>query len=398
MKILIIYFHKYALASRFFNDKISSPSNLLFLMSQRKIAVVLFNLGGPSGPETIRPFLVNFFMDPNIIPWPKPLRFFLAHFIAWSRSKGAARDSYGEMGGSSPILENTLAQQNALQESLKDLGDVRVYTCMRYWHPMAESVVPQVQAFNPDELMLVSLYPQMSSTTFWSSLTTWQSVARALGYTKKPSVLCCYPTEDGFIGASTRLVREAIERCRQATGKLPRVLFSAHSLPVSVINKGDPYQHQCEMTVQAILARLNIPELDYVTCYQSKVGPSKWLGPQTEDEIRRAGHDKVPLIIYPHAFVCEHVETIVELGIEYKEVAHEEHVPYYDVVPTVGTAPEFITGLDRQIRQKLGQQGIFSEKADGACLCPGQFSWCCQRRAQAENILNKPVAGKCCQA
>ena len=354
----------------------------------KKIAVVLFNLGGPTGPEAIRPFLFNFFMDPNIIPWPKPLRFLLANFIAILRSRGPAKAAYGEMGGASPLLENTIAQQKALQAKLAHLGDVRVYTCMRYWHPMADSIAPQVQAFNPEELFLVSLYPQMSSTTFWSSLQIWQKICNAIGYTKAPAVICCYPTDPGFIKASAELVRAQIDKAQAATGRLPRVLFSAHSLPVKVIKDGDPYQAQCEMTVQAILKELNIPNLDAVVSYQSKVGPQEWLGPQTEAEIKRAGHDKVPLIIYPHAFVSEHVETIVELGIEYRHVAEHAGVPYYAVVSTVGTHDTFITGLSKQIESRLGQTGLFSERPDGKILCPKNFQWCCQRRSCSENIFS----------
>ena len=315
---------------------------------KKKIAVVLFNLGGPTGKETIRPFLLNFFMDRNILPFPKPLRYLLANMIAWRRSRREASDSYGEMGGGSPLLENTLAQQEAVLRELDHLGDVRVYTCMRYWHPMADSVVPQVQAFNPDHLVLVSLYPQMSSTTFWSSLQTWQEAARACGYAKQAAVICCYPTLSGFIDASVERIKASIAKCTEQTGRLPRLLLSAHSLPVSVIKKGDPYEAQCHMTARAIVDGLNIPGLDVVTCYQSKIGPQNWLGPQTEDEIKRAGKEKMPVIVYPHAFVSEHVETIVELGIEYREVAHHAGVPFYDVVETVGTDPRF--ALERQDR------------------------------------------------
>lgn len=359
---------------------------------QKKIAVVLFNLGGPTGPKTIYPFLYNFFMDQNIIPWPKPLRFFLANFIALLRSNGPAKEAYGEMGGASPLLENTIAQADALKEKLKDLGEVRMYTCMRYWHPMADSVVPQVQAFNPDELVLVSLYPQMSSTTFWSSLTTWQYWANKFGYKKAPTVIECYPTEPGFIAASAENVRKEIDKCVAETGRKPRVLFSAHSLPLSVIKNGDPYEYQCQRTAQAIIEKLNIADLDTRISYQSKVGPQKWLGPQTEDEIHVAGNDKVPLIIYPHAFVSEHVETIVELGVEYREVAEHSGVPYYSVVPTVGTHPEFIGGLAAQIKKRLGQSGLFSDNEKGSVICPENFIWCCQRRAKSEALFDGVLA------
>lgn len=359
---------------------------------KKKIAIVLFNLGGPTGKKTIRPFLLNFFMDKNILPFPKPFRFALANLIAFRRSRREASDSYGEMGDASPLLENTLAQARAMQQKLDHLGDVRVYTCMRYWHPMADSIVPQVQAFAPDHLVLASLYPQMSSTTFWSSLQAWQESARRFGYTKKPAVICCYPTLSGFIDASVEKIKTAIATCVEKTGTLPRLLLSAHSLPVSVIKKGDPYEAQCTMTAQAIIAGLNMPELDVVKCYQSKVGPQKWLGPQTEDEIKRAGKDNVPMIVYPHAFVSEHVETIVELGIEYREVAEHEHVPYYDVVETVGTHPLFIESLTGLIKKYMTQTGLFSDAPDGSSICPPDAQWCCQRRAAREKIMDM----ECC--
>jgi ferrochelatase len=157
-----------------------------------------------------------------------------------------------------------------------------------------------------------------------------------------------------------------------------------------LVAKGDPYDAQCSMTVEAILKELNMTGLDVVKSYQSKVGPQKWLGPQTEDEIERAGHDKVPLIIYPHAFVSEHVETIVELGVEYREVAEHAGVPYYDVVKTVGTHPKFIDGLAAQITRRMGSTGIFSDAPDGASICPPEAKWCCQRRMATER-------GGCCK-
>lgn len=360
---------------------------------KKKIAIVVFNLGGPTGKKTIQPFLLNFFMDKNILPFPKPFRLALANFIAFRRSRHEASTSYGEMNDQSPLLENTLSQARAIQNELDHLGDVRVYTCMRYWHPMADSVAPQVQAFNPDHLMLVSLYPQLSSTTFWSSLQVWQETVKKIGYTKEPSVLCCYPTEPGFIAASVDNIRTEIEKCQAATGRLPRLLLSAHSLPLSVIQKGDPYEVQCNMTAQMIIRELNIPDMDVVISYQSKVGPQKWLGPQTEDEIKRAGADTVPLIVYPHAFVSEHVETIVELGVEYRHVAEHAGVPYYGVVPTVGTQPKFICGLTSLIKKYLTRPGIYSEAMDGLPICPPEFNWCCQRRAKAEKLF-EPLG--CC--
>jgi len=375
-----------------------------------RLAVVLFNLGGPTSKEAIYPFLVNFFMDPNIIKLPYPLRFALSRLIAWKRSRGEALEAYGEMGGSSPLLENTLAQEEAIQAALVDKLDVskatiKTFTCMRYWHPMAESVVPMVQAFKPTRVVLVSLYPQFSTTTFWSSLEQWHKYTDEFGLNVPTTTLCCYPKQDGFIAASTELMAEKIRIAEKEIGCKPRVLFSAHSLPESIIRQGDSYAAQCQQTVDAVVDKLasdhDLTDLDVVTCYQSKVGPQKWLGPQTEDEIERAGEEKTPIIIYPHAFVSEHVETIVELGVEYREVAEHAGVPYYDVVPTVGTHATFVDGLADEIIARRHNDKIEAAQDDGSPVCPCGSYRCCQRYAPKKwggQELGKTSckAGACC--
>ena len=356
--------------------------------ASKKVAVILFNLGGPTGPDTIAPFLKRFFLDRNIIHLPYPLRWLLASLISFFRSRGEAREVYGEMGGSSPLLENTEAQRRAIEDELKkrlpDNTDLRTWTCMQYWHPMAESIAPQVQAFQPDQVVLLSLYPQFSTTTFRSSLQAWEAVSKKIGFHPQTSVICCYPEEAGFIAASAEKVKEKISLCQAETGRDPRVLFSAHSLPESYIKAGDPYVWQCENTVKAIADKAGLDKNSYRVCYQSKVGPQKWVGPQTEDEIERAGEDGVPIIVYPHAFVSEHVETIVELGIEYREVAEEAGAPWYDVVETVGTHPSFISGLSDQIMHALERStGVKPGHPDGHRICPKAYGDCCQKTFKA---------------
>lgn len=358
----------------------------------KKIAVVLFNLGGPEGADTIKPFLFNFFSDPNIISFPQPFRWMFAKAISIHRSKKEAGKAYGEMGGRSPLLENTIAQQKALEEQLrKTLGkniEVRTYTCMRYWHPMADSIAPQVQDFNPDQIILLSLYPQFSTTTFWSSLEQWHKSANKIGLTTKSTAICCYPELDGFIKASVENIKTTYQQCKAETGRAPRILFSAHSLPLKIIKNGDPYEWQCRQTVDAILKKLGLKNPDYAICYQSKIGCQKWLGPQTVDEIKRAGKDGVPIIIYPHAFVSEHVETIVELGIEYAEIAKRVGVPWYGIVPTVGTHSAFIKGLSTMVKKYIGsRKKIVSGTETGKCTCPKKFTRCCQRCY--DELLNK---------
>lgn len=345
-----------------------------------KTAVVLFNLGGPDAPDAIRPFLFNLFYDPSIIGLPTPLRFLLANLIARRREK-PAREIYGLIGGRSPLLENTRAQAAALDAVLNadgadGAGEVRSFIAMRYWHPMSTETAAAVKEFAPDLVVLLPLYPQWSTTTSASSLRVWQEAAAVVGLKAETRVVCCYPTEPGFVAAQAGLVRAAYaEAARHGT---PRVLFSAHGLPKRVVAGGDPYQWQCERTAAAIADVLDISALDWVNCYQSRVGPLEWIGPSTDAEIRRAGQDKVPVLVVPIAFVSEHSETLVEIEIEYRHLAEREGVPYFARVPTVGTEPAFIGGLARLVRQSMDCDRFMCSQTKGR-LCPTGFSGCPQR-------------------
>ena len=248
-----------------------------------KIAIVLFNLGGPDSPEAVQPFLKNLFSDPAIISLPSFLRLPLASFIS-SRRAPKAKKIYDQIGGSSPILGQTEAQARALEEALGTEHEWRGYVCMRYWHPMTEAVVRSVKRFAPDRIVLLPLYPQFSTTTTDSSVKAWKAAAAAAKLVVPTQTVCCYPDEPGFIAASVDLLKQGLAE----TGTRPtRVLFSAHGLPEKVIKAGDPYQAQVERTAKAIADRIG--GLDWSVCYQSRVGPLKWIGPPTDGEIRRAG-------------------------------------------------------------------------------------------------------------
>jgi protoporphyrin/coproporphyrin ferrochelatase len=345
-----------------------------------KTAVVLFSLGGPDSEEAIRPYLKNFFMDKNIIRAPWPVRMVVSSLIAGKRSKKEAGTSYGLLGGKSPLLENTQAQATAIESALKKAApdrDWKTFTVMRYWHPRAADVAAQVRGWSPDRIMLVPLYPQYSTTTTRSSLRDWDKSCRKTGLNLPTTVLCCYPFEAGFIDSSARLVRAAYQQAlEKAAGKLPRVLFSAHGLPEKVIADGDPYQWQCEESARRIAAATGIENLDWQICYQSRVGPLKWIGPSTEEALEKAAEDQVPVIVYPHAFVSEHVETLVEIEMEYRHFAQERGVPGFTRVPTVSVAEEFINGLARQVIDKSQMTGIVSH--EGRRICPSGFRRCCQ--------------------
>jgi protoporphyrin/coproporphyrin ferrochelatase len=318
-----------------------------------KIAIILFNLGGPDSPEAIQPFLRNLFSDPAILRLPALLRGPLASFIA-SRRATKARDIYARIGGSSPILGQTEAQARALEEALGSEHEWRGYVCMRYWHPMTDAVVRSVKRFQPDRIVLLPLYPQFSTTTTDSSIKIWRSAAVAAKLKVPTQAVCCYPDEEGFIVASIELLKQGLLEA----GNLPRrVLFSAHGLPERVIKAGDPYQVQVERTAQAIADRMGGLD-DWSVCYQSRVGPLKWIGPSTDAEIARAGRDGKAVVLYPLSFVSEHSETLVELDIDYRHLAEKNAVPTYVRVPTVGTHPAFIAGLAGRVRAVLAEPQV----------------------------------------
>lgn len=342
-----------------------------------KRAVILFNLGGPDSQKAIRPFLYNFFTDPNIIRLSQPLRSLIAWSIARSRSKKEARTSYALLGNKSPLLENSNAQARALEAALnaENKGNYRVFTCMRYWHPMADEVSRDVQNWSADEIILLPLYPQFSTTTTRSSFGAWKRACAKIGLDKPTSSICCYPFNEGFISASVENIRTVYEQARKnGHGKI-RVLFSAHGLPQDVIDDGDPYQWQCEEGAKKIAEQLNLP--DWQVCYQSRVGPKKWIGPSTEEALEKCAKDGVCALVYPHAFTQEHVETLVEIEIEYREKAHALGVPGFIRAATVSTHPDFIEGLKHAVLS--APRGVSSDEKHR--LCPEGFRRCCMQEA-----------------
>jgi protoporphyrin/coproporphyrin ferrochelatase len=317
-----------------------------------KRAVVLFNLGAPDRIEAVAPFLFNLFNDSAVIRLPGVLRWPIAKQIARVRAR-TARGIYERLGGGSPLLANTEAQARALEARL-DAG-YRVFIAMRYWHPFAGKTARAVREWGAEEALLLPLYPQFSTTTTASSLADWRRAAREAGLDIPSRAICCYPEEPGFVAAVAGEVRAILRQWRSAEKK--RILFSAHGLPERIVAQGDPYPGQVTRTVDAIRAALasDLTGIDSVLCYQSRVGPMKWLKPSIDDEIRRAGADKVGLLVVPVAFVSEHSETLIELDVEFKHLASQVGVPTYLRAPTVGTNDAFIGGLARLVLQTFEQ-------------------------------------------
>ncbi len=306
-------------------------------------AVILMNLGGPDSPQAVRPFLYNLFSDPAIIGLPTALRLPLASVIAARRNR-TAQQIYAHLGGSSPLLANTRAQAAALAAALGDGS--RCFVAMRYWHPLTAAAVAAVKAWPPDEIVLLPLYPQFSSTTTGSSLAAWRSEAVRQGLSAATRIIGSYPTAPGFVAA---LAASLAQRLDADAGPL-RVLFSAHGLPLKIVRAGDPYAQEVEQTAAAVAAALGRPQLDWRVCYQSRVGPLPWLEPSIDEELRRAGRDRVGVVVAPISFVSEHSETLVELDRDYRRLAEQYGVPAYRRAPAVGTDPRFIAALAELVR------------------------------------------------
>jgi ferrochelatase len=319
-----------------------------------RVAVVLMNLGGPDSLEAVRPFLVNLFNDPAIIGLPRPLRWPLARLIAWRRAP-VARMIYARLGGQSPLLANTNAQAHALEGALG--SGFRCFVAMRYWHPSSAETAREVADWAPDEIVCLPLYPQFSTTTTASSLASWQYAAKQQGLDCPTRCVRCYPCEKGLIEALVQLIRPALDTPSTAE-RGPRLLLTAHGLPMKIVRAGDPYPAQVERTAAAVVAALAKPGLDWRVCYQSRVGPLRWIEPSTDEEIKRAGREGVPLVVAPISFVSEHSETLVELDLDYRDLAEASGVPAYDRVATVGVEPAFIGALAALVHRSLSRASI----------------------------------------
>ena len=341
-----------------------------------RIAVVLFNLGGPDGPGDVRPFLRNLFSDPAIIDSPTLVRLALSELISRTREK-SAKANYAVMGGGSPLLAETRAQAKALEACLGERraeDEVRVFIAMRYWTPLTGETARAVEAFAPDEVVLLPLYPQYSTTTTASSFAAWDKTYRGPG---RRRAVCCYFDDELLIDAHAAM----IERAFAAAGRPEniRLLFSAHGLPEKISDAGDPYRWQVEQTCARVAARLE-GNWDWKVCYQSRVGPMKWIGPYTPAAIAEAGQEGLGVLVDPIAFVSEHIETLVELDRDYAELAEAAGVAPYLRVPALGTEALFVEALGGLVERALGRDGV--QPSGGRC--PSDQGRCALRSTLGE--------------
>ena len=351
----------------------------------QRIAIVLFNLGGPDRPEATRPFLLNLFRDPAILRVPFFIRPLLAWWIARARVAPATAN-YALLGGKSPLLEETRQQAEALEQALPQAASgfaAKCFIAMRYWHPFSDEAVREVQAWQPDRILLLPLYPQYSTTPTGSSLTAWREAAARAGLAVSTTVLCCYFEDDRYVRSITDRLRNeyTAARAKLSAGLKLRVLFSAHGLPETIVRRGDPYQFQIERTAEAVMRAWGDPDIDWTVCYQSRATPQKWLDPSTEAEIERAAHDRVAVLVVPIAFVSEHSETLVELDVEYRDLAEKLGVTGYFRLPTPNADPDFIIALAHLAQATLGNGPGLCSYASGRA-CPDRHTACPLRRSR----------------
>ncbi len=333
-----------------------------------RIAVVLFNLGGPDSLAAVRPFLRNLFADPAIIAAPALVRWPLAELISRSRER-LARENYAAMGGASPLNAETEAQRRALAARLAALrpgDDIEVFVAMRYWTPRVGEAAEAVARWAPDEVVLAPLYPQYSTTTTASSLSAW---SRAYSGGGRMHALCCYFDDETLAEAHARRIRSAWEAA--GSPDRMRLLFSAHGLPERTSASGDPYHWQVEQTCAAVAARLG-EGWDWRICYQSRVGPMRWIGPSTLEQIAAAAAEGLGVVIDPIAFVSEHVETLIELDRDYAAYAAKVGAAPYVRVPTLRDDAGFIDALAGLVSRAIERPGV----APGGRACPAGLARC----------------------
>jgi ferrochelatase len=323
--------------------------------TDKPVGVVLLQLGGPDSLSTVEPFLYNLFCDPDIIDLP--LAFLFRHTLAGIIARRRAprvQQFYARIGGRSPILNLTMRQASALERALRPAVDARVVIAMRYWHPMTDEAIDTLVAAGVEKVILLPLYPQYSKTTTGSSVREWERALRRRGLRRflvqTVTEYCEHPL---YVAALVRNIGIALRRVPPADRRAVHLVFSAHGTPVSLVRGGDPYQAQIVKTYAAVVREGNFG-LPHHLCYQSKVGPQRWLEPSLDATIDRLARERVShLIVIPIAFVSDHSETLWEINIEARQEAKRLGIRYFDMSPALHTAPDYIAALSDLIMQKV---------------------------------------------
>ena len=325
------------------------------ISSHKKTAVVLFQLGGPDSLEAVEPFLFNLFMDPDIIDFPLAFlaRMPLAKLIS-SRRLPKVQNNYKLIGGKSPILDLTRLQASALNACLIQQGiQTQVFIAMRYWHPMTNEIVSEIKVGGFDQIILIPLYPQFSQATTGSSLNEWNRQAKKQGMNIPTRFVCCYPNHPKLLEAFVKNINKSLMRFSNISPANVDLIFSAHGVPVSYIQKGDPYQLHIEETVRGVM-ELGKWKHPHTLCFQSKVGPMQWLKPSLIETVERlASEGRKHLLIIPIAFVTDHIETLHEINIDVRKHAMAHGVQQFELMPALNDHPRFIECLTDLVIQQL---------------------------------------------
>ncbi len=320
-----------------------------------KIGVVLLNLGGPDSLEAVEPFLYNLFSDPDIIDFPLSFlfRYRLAKLIARKRHP-RVQEQYKEIGGRSPLKEHTLRQAALLEQRLNERFPASVAAAMRYWHPSTEEAIAELESKGIKKVVLLPLYPQYSKATTVSSVKEWERVVEERGARFEVDLIESYYADDGYLDSLIHRINEGLERFPEERRGETHIVFSAHGTPMKLVKAGDPYSDHIKETIRLTMQRGAWAQ-EHSLCYQSKVGPLKWLTPSTPDTIRELATRGVRnMLIVPVAFTSDHLETLFELGIEYRRQAAEAGVDQYEVTTGLNDSPLFIEALAKLVFERVG--------------------------------------------
>ncbi len=320
--------------------------------SGERIGVVLFQLGGPDSLDAVEPFLRNLFSDPDIFDFPLAgaVRPLLARAVAKFRAP-KVRENYIAIGGKSPIAEHTRRQASALEKKLRASMDARVFVAMRYWKPSSADAVEQIRKAKCERLVLLPLYPQRSAATTGSSLREWRRCTAAAALELPAVTVDSYCDAPLYAASVVERIRETLARF--PAGSRPHLVFSAHGLPLRLIANGDPYQRQIERTVRLVVETGGFG-LPHTLCYQSRIGPGRWLEPallSTLERLGRAGEQAA--LAVPIAFVSDHIETLGEIDIEARRAARRWGIRRFETMTGLNDSPAWISALADQVLRAL---------------------------------------------
>jgi ferrochelatase len=326
---------------------------------QEKIGVVLLNLGGPDSLEAVEPFLLNLFNDPDIINFPLSFLFRkrLAKLIS-SKRHPRIQEQYKQIGGKSPLKDFTLGQASLLKQKLNEKVPANVYVAMRYWHPFTEEALDEIEKDGIKKVVLLPLYPQYSKATTESSVKEWEKQLASRGNSPQFewSLIESYYDFPPYIDAFVERINQGLEKFPAEKGAGVHILFSAHGTPMKLVRAGDPYSGHIKKTVEAVVEQGNFSQ-GYSLCYQSKVGPQKWLKPSTPETIAQLAAQGVKnILVVPIAFASDHLETLFEVGIEFRHLAKNAGVEQFEVTEGLNYSEKFIDALAQLVLQKLEKE------------------------------------------